>query len=225
MLECPKFDRKQRWAYTYKPLERAMTKQGVFDALVECMRANIPMNGREIPSSYISYNSTMHTFVDGDDRIYDKPNVHRGGNFGFLVSVPGTLVKCSYIADSSTIASGRRCRTSGEEYRSAYINAMQSHCQRKGRRDKLHELQRCCHANLTVMLDHHRDIRHRVSDQNRCIRGTADAMNQVQIVFGIGQIRAIFVRNNHIGFAQYWKPILPLAFEKATGRRAPLIEF
>ena len=64
-----------------------MTRRGVFDALIKCMKYNLPQEQRAIPASYISYNSTMHTFVDGDDRMGDEPNMHTGGNFGFVICV------------------------------------------------------------------------------------------------------------------------------------------
>jgi hypothetical protein len=226
MLECSRFDRQHMWAYNYHKLQRIMTKRGVFDNLVKCMQQNIPNHRSQgLPSSYVSYNSTMHTFVDGDDHDGDEPNVHRGGNFGFLVSVPGKIVTCSYIADASTTAINRPCTSSGEKYRVAYIKALESYCRPGGAVRDLHVLQRCCHSNLSVMLDHHAEIKRRCVGRNRCFRGMADSMNQVHIVFSVAQIKAVFLRHNHIGFAKPWRRVLPEAFAKATGRRVPLVEF
>ena len=142
-----------------------------------------------------------------------------------MLSVPNTIVTCSYIADASTTGSNGKCHHSGEKYRKRYLNAMDSYCKSTRSRRTLEQLQRCCHSNLTVMLHHHQEIRRRVAGHNRCVRGIADSMNQVQIIFGPEQIRAIFVRQNSPGFAAPWKSLLPGAFQKATGRKVPLVQF
>lgn len=220
MLECHAFDRHGRWDYDWPRLARRMSEDGAYKALVHCVRQNIPGDARYIPSSHVSYNTTMHTFVDGDDRRGDAPGHHVGGNFGFLVAVANTSVSCSYIADASTTGTGRRCALRGERYRDAYLRHLRALCARKVQRASMH-LERCCHGSVREMLAHQRAIRVRTAADNDCVRGHAAAMNQVQIAFSVSKIRALFVRNNYPGFSRHWLDVLPRAFAEATGRSAP----
>ena len=227
MLECPELDRYGRWDYDRARLRVRMTNSELEEKVVRCIRSNIPGGRRYVPTSYISDAVGVHTFVDGDDRMGDEEWDHVGGNLGFLVRVENTSVACSYIADASTTSSsGRPCRAEGEEYRRAYLEALRGMCRHRASGVRaVRPFWTCCHRSLETMIGHHVAVRRRARREDwgsRCVRGHAAAMNQVQIAFDVGQIQALFVRENYDGFSRHWRVAFPKAFRIATGVERPL---
>ncbi len=216
MLECTEFDKYGRWDYDYSRLRKKLSAEVITTLLHNCIISNLNTK-QEYPSVYISSNTSLHTFVDGDDQI-DNGIQHMGGNFGFLLDPKEVSIKCVYAFDASKIRSGPQCKESNEYYVETYVDCASKNCH-----NRHCVYTKCCHT-LSTMLSIKKKMLES-AQMTDCLKGHIHAINQVQCKYTLKSIVAIYIRNNRVGFYQEWLPIFPHVFYSTTSKKVPVIIF